>query len=68
MKKFFIFLVVAGFVWYFHNSGKIETFEKINLDQFKQQAIDNFKKEKTINAINSKRESDQQEINEIINR
>lgn len=60
MGKLFAILVLVAIGWHIQNN--------YDFSDFKKNTIESFKKEKTINTVNSKREADQQDIYEVINR
>lgn len=55
-----ILLIIGGIGWYVQNT--------VDFGQVKENAINVFKKEKTINAVNSKRAADQADIYDVTNR
>lgn len=55
-----ILLIIAGIGWYVQNT--------VDFGKVKEDTINVFKKEKTINAVNSKRAADQADIYDVTNR
>jgi len=60
MGKLFAILVIVAIGWYIQNNNDFST--------FKENAIEGMKKEKTINAVNSKRAADQEDIYNVTNK
>ena len=57
MGKLFAILVIVAIGWYVQNN--------YDFSGFKKNAIEGMKKEKTINAVNSKRAADQKDIYDV---
>ena len=57
MGKLFAILVIVAIGWYAQNN--------YDFSNFKKDAMEGFKKEKTINAVNSKRAADQRDIYDV---
>jgi len=54
MWKLFVFLLIAGGLWYVQNN--------YDFSGLKQSALDKMKQEKTINTVNSHRSQTQQDV------
>lgn len=60
MGKLFAILILVAIGWYIQNN--------YDFGDFKKNTIEGLKKEKTINAVNSKRDADQKDIYNVTNR
>lgn len=57
MGKLFAILVIVAIGWYAQ--------QNYDFSGLKKDAVESFKKEKTINAVNSKRAADQQDVYDV---